>query len=92
MSEQDDSRQAGWIPNCEFAFECPKRWQDLQATEDPHVRHCTSCERSVHLCQNQRQLEGHIAEGHCVAIRFGTDSERGLLIKVGQPDTPYYTG
>src|SRR5690242_8493302 len=36
------------IEECEDA-ECPKRWENLQATKDHRVRSCSTCGKNVHF-------------------------------------------
>ena len=60
--------RATLIDDCEFAVKCPKRWQKLQRTEQPDVRHCNQCERSVHLCNTPGELAAAQKMGLCVAI------------------------
>ena len=40
---------------------------------DPNAdgaRHCSSCQMSVYPCRTYRQLQSHVAQGHCVAINL----------------------
>jgi hypothetical protein len=57
------------IRNCPLAFECTRRWQQLATIADqPSVRYCQDCERSVHLCRTDGEYRQHRLKGHCVAL------------------------
>lgn len=56
------------ISNCEFAFECPLNWEDLEARRDTETRFCQSCGKSVHLAHNEEEFNRFGSEGKCVAI------------------------
>lgn len=53
--------------NCEFEFECPKNWFDLTQTYDPKIKYCETCNKNVHLCVTQEELDGHAEQGNCIA-------------------------
>ena len=57
------------VKNCPrtFAFQCSKRWVDLDRTADDRIRHCNSCNTNVLLCKSDRELDAAIARGKCVA-------------------------
>lgn len=40
------------VINCEFEYECPLDWFNLDTTDDPNVRHCGECKKSVTFCEN----------------------------------------
>jgi uncharacterized protein (TIGR02996 family) len=74
------------IENCEvrFEFQCPKRWEKLQATGDEKVRYCDTCCKPVFHCDTVAQAQEHAWEGECVAIdsrvvRKEGDLHAGLL-------------
>jgi uncharacterized protein (TIGR02996 family) len=52
----------------EFEFACPKRWDQLEPTADPGVRHCSKCDRSVFYCRDSREAVRLAEAGECVAI------------------------
>ena len=59
------------IDNCtakSFAFLCPRHWSGLQKTEDAGIRFCSKCEKQVHLCVTDEELQVHTGMGHCVAV------------------------
>lgn len=60
--------QAITFRNCEFRYRCDQTWDGLQTTDDPMVRHCSECERSVHYCVSEEELVAAIKANQCVAI------------------------
>jgi uncharacterized protein (TIGR02996 family) len=62
------------IENCNvrWRFQCPKKWDQLEAGMNPHIRFCTACRREVHYYPTVQQAR-FAAErsGHCVAIDLG---------------------
>ena len=54
--------------NCEFEFECPKNWFDLTPTYHSKVKYCETCNKDVHLCFTQKELDTHAAQRHCIAF------------------------
>jgi len=58
------------IQNCapRFQFRCPKRWDALQPTPHPGVRHCGACDRPVYLSADVEQALSHARQGRCVAL------------------------
>jgi uncharacterized protein (TIGR02996 family) len=61
------------IENCDeaFAFKCPKQWENLRATANNAVRHCTSCKKLVYYCRTLPEAQDHARQGHCVAVQLG---------------------
>ncbi|MEZ4322560.1 MAG: hypothetical protein R3F61_34150 [Myxococcota bacterium] len=55
-------------PAVPLAFECPRRWEAMALTDDPLVRACSACERSVYWVDDRDQAIEHARLGHCVAI------------------------
>lgn len=64
--------ERAFIQNCEqrFRFVCPQQWTELEATDDPRVRHCNVCEKRVYYCEAVEEADRLAAEGKCVAWRF----------------------
>lgn len=56
------------IKNCEFVFNCPREWEQLQPTEMYDVKWCEMCWRKVHLCDDDFLLELHTKAENCVAV------------------------
>ena len=68
------------IDNCDerFQFRCPKRFAALTATNDPAVRFCATCQRSVYFCWSEAELETRAKRGDCAAIMH-IDEPQGFL-------------
>ena len=58
-----------------FTYQCPKYWDNLQATEDDSVRFCNACQESVYYCADPQEVNRHAYQGHCVAIASLTSHE-----------------
>jgi uncharacterized protein (TIGR02996 family) len=69
------------VENClvQFEFECPKRWEKMQATEEPRVRFCETCEKKVYHCATSTELRIHAIQGHCVAVDLRVPRSDGDL-------------
>jgi hypothetical protein len=67
----------GWRPR--FDFVCDKTWADLRPTGNDAVRHCESCGKNVHFCDNLADAREHSQEGHCVAVDLGVLRRDGDL-------------
>jgi len=76
-----------WRPR--FDFVCDKTWADLKPTDDNNVRHCESCSKNVHFCDNLADAREHSQEGHCIAVDLGIIRREGDLVPraafLGQP-------
>ena len=71
------------IQDC-FEFQCPQRWENLEPTDQPGVKHCGECDRDVHKATNKAQLLKLGDEGKCAAY-FAY--EQALL---GMISLPFY--
>jgi len=58
----------GAFLNCTLDYECDADWHALTPTDRENVRHCVACNREVHFCTEQSQLDGLAEQGHCVAF------------------------
>jgi hypothetical protein len=70
------------IENCalRFAFQCPKRWENLlQRTEDTGVRFCEACRKDVYFCRTVQEAQRRAALGHCVAVDSRLERRSGDL-------------
>lgn len=58
------------IQNCNsrLAFECPRRWSELEITEDEDIRFCGICQEKVYLCTTDMELAKRSLLRHCVAV------------------------
>jgi uncharacterized protein (TIGR02996 family) len=63
-----------------FAFVCDKTWADLNPTGDNNLRHCETCNKSVHFCDNLADAREHSQEGHCIAVDLGVLRRDGDLV------------
>jgi hypothetical protein len=74
-----------------FAYECPRRWEELTPTADPGVRHCEGCHEAVYACGSRKEAEDHAQAGRCISIaaalaaRVGEEVSRDMT---GRPHTP----
>lgn len=55
------------IQNCEMEYVCPKFWSGLELTEEPNVRYCPTCSKTVHFCSTSDELWDAQRAGLCVA-------------------------
>lgn len=62
-----------------FAFECPKRWEELTPTEENGVRFCGACQKTVHYCRDRDDLRLNANLGNCVAVELGVPRRPGDL-------------
>ena len=84
------------IENCEFEFECPKKWAELEQTNIKSVRYCNQCDRNVFLSVTTDEFSRNALKGRCVAIpitksssSFETDTEETLgFPTLGLPSLP----
>ena len=80
--------------SCDFSFQCPKMWEGLSSTDNPSIRHCSECDRDVHLALTEEDFRRNVDEGHCVAVRVlrtvlsPEDSQEGAYA-VGRVHIPY---
>ncbi len=58
------------IANCrvEFAFQCPKQWEELSPAENATMRYCHVCKEKVHLVSTMAQVHDHASRGECIAV------------------------
>lgn len=79
--------------SCRFKFKCPKVWRLLQPTEREDVRHCSECDRDVHLALTEEDFRQHSAAGRCIAVPVlqpdGTADSDMPVYAVGMASPPY---
>jgi uncharacterized protein (TIGR02996 family) len=63
-----------------FDFVCDKSWGDMKPTSTSTVRHCDSCDKDVHYCDNIVDARGHSRKGHCIAVDLGVIRRDGDLM------------
>lgn len=54
--------------NCEMEFNCTQKWDEMPASIDPNIRHCSACRKDVHFCHTVEDLDQAINERQCVAF------------------------
>ncbi len=75
--------------SCEFVFKCPRTWERLAPTEQANIRHCSECNRDVHLVLSEEDFRRHGKEGHCMAVKVLVKGEDEPGLSVGMIDAPY---
>jgi hypothetical protein len=82
------------IRHCDvkFAYECPKEWSRLEATDREDVRFCRQCSKEVFFCRTTDEATAHARAGRCVAIdaeekaeERKKDSMYGKLTRIRKP-------
>ena len=81
------------IIKCHFSFQCPRTWGQLTPTNTESIRHCSECERDVHIALTEEDFRHHAEEGHCVATRLlqgnVLEENREEVFGVGYPQVRY---
>lgn len=54
-------------------FECPKNWFELTETDKAGIKHCSTCNKHVHLCITQDELDAFARQGECIAFFSNPD-------------------
>jgi len=75
------------IKNCKFKTKCDQSWNEMSLTDDEDVRFCKQCQKQVHLCLSDYELETAIDNNWCVAI-FNANDEDSLM-RVGEVVSTY---
>lgn len=57
------------IIRCDYQFQCPLKWDDLQKLENAKIRFCDVCQKDVHFAHNQNEFDDLAKKGNCVAIK-----------------------
>ena len=52
--------------HCEFVFICDKTWEELTPTDDPKVKDCDQCSKTVTFCDNYEELMACAMKQQCV--------------------------
>ena len=70
MMTRYSNRPVSEVWNCPEAFEflCSKKWNDLNPTDIPNVRHCGICSENVHWSDNPEEFVANAKLGRCVAV------------------------
>ncbi|MBL4845436.1 MAG: hypothetical protein JKY65_07920 [Planctomycetes bacterium] len=67
-----------------FKFRCPLRFDDLDLRDDPLLRDCERCAKSVHLVRSPAELANRVAAGDCVA--FARDSLVAAYVELARDE------
>ncbi|MEM9510730.1 MAG: pentapeptide repeat-containing protein, partial [Cyanobacteria bacterium P01_E01_bin.35] len=73
-----------------FSYQCPKQWNNLQATANESVRFCDACQEHVFYCTDKYEADQHARQGNCIAIASQLSSDiynRFTPMMLGRPDT-----
>ena len=70
---------------CYLKLVCEKKWDELTMTNDPSVRHCSGCQRTVHLVETAQAFDLARAQHQCVALGCRLDHARLLHRTEGVP-------
>jgi len=52
--------------SCEFVFICDKTWEELTPTDDPKVKDCDQCGKTVTFCEDFKELTECAKQQKCV--------------------------
>jgi len=76
------------IEKCDvkLAKQCPLSWESLVSTDDPAVRHCSTCERPVFFCVDLTTVRDRGRKGDCVAFCASLVREQALHSYDHDPD------
>lgn len=66
------------VIRCEFKFQCPLKWEDLEKLSNEKVRFCKVCEKDVHFAGNESEFIDLAGRGGCIAFKT-TEAEREVL-------------
>jgi hypothetical protein len=47
---------------------CHKSWFNLELVDQPNIKFCDSCNREVHFCQTNEELEHALLNNLCIAF------------------------
>lgn len=61
------------------------QWEVLEPTDQPGVRHCDSCNESIHMVRTSEEISVAALFKRCVAIA----DENNLVMFVGSPSTDW---
>jgi uncharacterized protein (TIGR02996 family) len=58
------------VENCDKlpASKCPKKWENLNGTDDPFVRNCNTCGNHVYYCLTVAEVYRHTKKSNRVAV------------------------
>lgn len=56
------------VLECEFAFKCPQKWEEMVKTGMEDVHLCLECNKPVYFAETEERLEELKRRGECVAV------------------------
>ncbi|VAW94412.1 hypothetical protein MNBD_GAMMA23-2547 [hydrothermal vent metagenome] len=68
------------IQNCEFKYQCPKDWFELEESDDENIRYCNKCDQNVYFCKDEKELKQSIEKNRCVAIVSINNGEDSMML------------
>ena len=74
------------------SLKCPMDWEKLTDTEDPKVRNCDVCKKSVHLVTTDEELGRALRLNQCIAWKIPDDIKdkyKALSFTLGRPELSY---
>jgi len=57
------------ITNCSLGESCSGNWETLETTASDSVRHCDTCQRTIHLCATLAEVLHHAGLEHTMAFK-----------------------
>ena len=78
------------IRNCTLSYRCPMLWDDLLATDNPKIRECIECGRSVHLVESEAEFDEQINKGQCIAAFVEEAGQEVGYVGTGPDDRSTY--
>ncbi len=55
------------VLNCPMEYICSKSWFDLELVDQPNIKFCDTCNREVHFCQTDEELQNALTNNLCIA-------------------------
>jgi hypothetical protein len=79
------------IQNCKFSYQCSKTWESLIEIKHDKIKYCDVCDRGVHFCENDAELNQAIEKGWCVAINIEPEQRINSSFIVGNLEPGSYS-
>lgn len=58
------------VLNCEMAFVCHKKWDELDPTDNRDIKNCKECKQDVYFAKSQQDLKEKTEAGVCVCVAY----------------------
>jgi uncharacterized protein (TIGR02996 family) len=72
-------RQGRWPFRTQREIVCPKKWEELTATQTQTVRHCGQCQKLVYHCRSIEEARDHVSQAHCISLALVVERSPGDL-------------